>query len=534
MEWLNDLLWKDTVAHTVLIYSVIIATGVFLGKRKIFGVSLGITFVLFAGIALGHFGFTASHQVLEFLRDFGLILFVFSIGLQVGPGFFSSFRKGGLSLNIMALLIVTLGGAITISIHYLTGTSMPMLAGIMSGAVTNTPGLGAAQTALSQMMEITPGTEIPEISLGYAVAYPFGVLGIILSMIFIKRIFHIDLTKETAAFEEEQHPSEEMPEKVSILVRNPQVFGKSILEISKSLKPGIVISRVLHGGDLHPATSETVIHENDILLVVAQKSLMGEVVNRFGTVSSMDLSSGPGELISRRIIVTNSDVFGKTLGSLKLRTLYNINITRVYRSGIEFIASPALRLQMGDRLTVVGDKKSVNKVAGQLGNSLKRLKEPNIIPLFTGILLGVILGSIPINIPGVAHPLRLGLAGGPLIIAILISKYGYRLSLISYTTTSANLMLREVGISLFLASVGLASGERFMPALTSGEGFVWMGYGALITLLPLLIIGIMTRIILKKNFLEVCGLLSGSMTDPPALAFANNIAQSEAPSIAYA
>lgn len=531
---MNDLLWKDTVAHTVLIYSVIIVIGVFLGKRKIFGVSLGITFVLFAGIALGHFGFSANHQVMEFLRDFGLILFVFSIGLQVGPGFFSSFRKGGLSLNLLALFIVILGGATTILIHYLTGTSIPMLTGIMSGAVTNTPGLGAAQTALSQMMENIPGAEIPEISLGYAVAYPFGVLGIILSMIFIRRVFRIELRKEIAEFDEELHPSEEMPEKVSILVNNPEVFNKSILEISKSIKPGVIISRVLHAGEIYPATSETVLHENDVLLIVAQKSLIEEVVKRFGTVSSMDITSGPGDLISRRIIVTNSDVFGKTLGSLKLRTLYNINITRVYRSGIEFIASPGLRLQMGDRLTVVGDEKSVLKVADQLGNSLKRLKEPNIIPLFTGILLGVILGSIPVNIPGVTHPLRLGLAGGPLIVAILVSKYGYRLSLTSYTTTSANLMLREVGITLFLASVGLTSGERFIPSLTSGEGFVWMSYGAIITLLPLLIIGTFSRIALKKNFIEICGLLSGSMTDPPALAFANSITQSEAPSIAYA
>ncbi|HPM18964.1 MAG TPA: putative transporter, partial [Bacteroidales bacterium] len=432
MEWFGDLVWNDSVAHTVLLYCVIIILGVFLGKRKIFGISLGITFVLFAGIAIGHLGFTANKYVVDFLRDFGLILFVFFIGLQVGPAFFSSFRKGGLSLNIIALIIVILGAVTTITIHFVTGTSMPMLAGIMSGAVTNTPGLGAAQTALSQMMEKIPGAEIPEISLGYAIAYPFGILGVILSMIFIKRIFRIDLAKEIAAFEEELHPSDTLPEKASILVRNPDLFNRSILEISKSLKPGVVISRILHNGNLHAATSETIIHENDIVLVVAQRSLLEEIIGTFGTLSSMDLASDPGQLISRRILVTNGDVVGRSLGSLKLRTLYNINITRIHRSDIEIIASPGLRIQMGDRLTVVGEEKSVMLVADQLGNSLKRLKEPNVIALFTGILMGVILGSIPFNIPGVSHPIRLGLAGGPLIVAILMSRFGYKISLISY------------------------------------------------------------------------------------------------------
>ncbi len=534
MEWLSDLIRNDSVAHTVLLYCVIIILGVFLGKRKIFGVSLGITFVLFAGIAIGHFGFSANQHVIDFLRDFGLILFVFFIGLQVGPGFFSSFRKGGLSLNLIALVIVLLGAVTTITIHYATGTSMPMLAGIMSGAVTNTPGLGAAQTALSQLMEKSPGAVVPEISLGYAIAYPFGILGVILSMIFIKRIFRIDLAEEIAAFEEELHPSDTIPEKASILVSNPDVFNRSILEISKSLKPGVVISRILQNGNLHAATSETIVRENDIVLVVAQRILLEEVVGIFGTLSSMDLASGPGRLVSRRILVTNGDVVGRSLGSLKLRTLYNINITRVHRSDIEFIASPGLRIQMGDRLTVVGEEKSVMIVADQLGNSLRRLKEPNVIPLFTGILLGVVLGSIPFSIPGVSHPIKLGLAGGPLIVAILISRFGYKISLISYTTSSVNLMLREIGIVLFLASVGLNSGGKFVPAIVSGEGFVWMGYGALITLLPLLLTGILTRAVLKKNYLELCGLLSGSMTDPPALAYANSIAQSEAPSIAYA
>jgi putative transport protein len=534
VEWFKDLLWNETVAHTIFLYSIVIAVGVFLGKRKIRGVSLGITFVLFAGIAMGHFGFTVNHQVVEFIRDFGLILFVFSIGLQVGPGFFSSFKKGGLILNLMALVIVLLGGLITLLIHFLSGTSLQMLVGVMSGAVTNTPGLGAAQNALAQVGVSGAGPEIPDIGLGYAVAYPFGVLGIILAMIVLRKVLRIDAVKEMEILQNEMHPPEALPEKLNILVNNPGVFNKSVADISKLIGNGIVISRVLHNGELLPATSETIIHENNIILVVAERGLIPEIIKQTGTLSDMDLSVKPGNLISRRLLVTNKEVSGKSLGSLKLRTRFNINITRVYRSGIEFIPSPQLQLQMGDRLTVVGDEKSIEKVTEQLGNSMKRLEEPNIIPIFIGILLGVILGSIPVNVPGMSHPLKLGLAGGPLIIAILLSKYGHRFSLVSYTTASANLMLREIGIVLFLASVGIMSGEKFIPTLTSGDGFIWMGYGALITVLPLMVVGLYARIVSKRNYFEICGLLSGSMTDPPALAFANGLAQSEAPSVAYA
>jgi putative transport protein len=534
MNWLYDLLWQETVAHTILIYSLIIVVGVFLGKIKLFGISLGITFVLFAGLAAGHFGLSANHLVIEFVKDFGLILFVFSIGLQVGPGFFSSFRKGGLSLNLMALIIVLLGGLTTILLHFITGMSMPMLVGVMSGAVTNTPGLGAAQQALSQITGISPGAVIPEIGLGYAVAYPFGVLGIILTMFAIRKIIGIDVQKELTLFNQDVYPAEAIPEKISILVTNPQIFKKTIFEISNMIRQEIVISRILHNGELLLASSDTVINENDIVLVVTQKGFIPDVVRLIGTQSEMDLSARSGKLVSRRVMVTNREVFARDLGSLKLRTRYNINITRVYRSGIELVASPHLKLQMGDKLTVVGDEKSMEKVIAQLGNSIKRLNEPNIIPIFIGILLGVVLGSIPIHIPGIVNPIRLGLAGGPLIVAILLSKYGYKFSLVSYTTPSANLMLREIGIVLFLASVGIVAGEKFIPTLLSGDGFVWMGYGAIITLLPILIIGFYSRKYLRKNYLEICGLLAGSMTDPPALAYANSIAQSEAPAVAYA
>ncbi|HUX58184.1 MAG TPA: putative transporter [Bacteroidales bacterium] len=534
MNWLHDLLWQETVAHTILVYSMIIVVGVFLGKFKLFGISLGITFVLFAGLAAGHFGLSANHLVIDFVKDFGLILFVFSIGLQVGPGFFSSFRKGGLSLNLLALIIVLLGGITTLILHLVTGMSLPMLVGVMSGAVTNTPGLGAAQQALNQVSGNTPGSIIPEIGLGYAVAYPFGILGIILTMFAIRKFSRIDVQNELALFNQYQHPTETLPEKISIFVTNPRVFNKTILEISKITKLEIVISRVLHHGELMLASSDTVIYENDIILVVTQKGFIPEIIKIFGAQSEMDFTSKAGKLISRRVMVTNKEVFGKDLGSLKLRTRYHINITRVYRSGIELVATQHLKLQMGDKLTVVGDEKSMEKVIDQLGNSVNRLNEPNIVPIFIGILLGVILGSVPIHIPGIVNPIKLGLAGGPLIVAILLSKYGYKFSLVSYTTQSANLMLREIGIVLFLASVGMAAGEKFIPTLLSGDGFIWMGYGAIITFFPLLSVGFFSRIILKKNYLEICGLISGSMTDPPALAYANSIARSEAPAVAYA
>jgi putative transport protein len=533
MDWINDLLTKENAAQTIFLYSVIIALGVFLGKFKVFGISLGITLVLFVGIAVGHFGFSGNPQVIEFVKDFGLILFVFSIGLQVGPGFFASFRRGGLSLNLMAIIIVFLGGFTTLAIHFISGMSLPMLVGVMSGAVTNTPGLGAAQQAFTQV-SAGMADPVPEIGLGYAVAYPFGVLGIILTMFVIRKALSIDVQKELIQFNQDQHPAESVPERISILVTNPDVFRKSILELSAEIKPEFVISRVLRNGELLLPSAETRIFENDIILIVTQKGLIPEVIKRIGTQSEMDLTAKSGKLISRRVMVTNRDVFGKDLGSLNLRTRYNINITRVYRAGIELVATPQLRLQMGDKLTVVGDEKSMAKVVEQLGNSIKRLNEPNLIPIFIGILLGVILGSIPIHIPGIVNPIKLGLAGGPLIIAILLSRYGYRFSLVAYTTPSANLMLREIGIVLFLASVGLVAGEKFIPTLMSGDGIIWMGYGAIITFFPLLLVGFLSRTILKKNYLEICGLLSGSMTDPPALAFANSIAQSEAPAVAYA
>lgn len=531
MEWISDLFYNESVAHTILIYCIVISLGVMLGRIKVRGVSFGIAFVLFAGIALGHFGFSADEKVVEFIKDFGLILFVYSIGLQVGPGFFSSFRRAGLTLNMLAMAVVFLGAVTTLTIHYLTGISLPMLVGVMSGAVTNTPGLGAAQQALEQIW-ITP--DIPEISLGYAVAYPFGVLGIILTMIMIRVLFKVNTKEELDMYKRDQNPEEKMPDAISIMVTNRDLFGVSIREIPGIIEHSFVISRVLHNGELVIAGPDTIVHEKDIILVVAAKAIIPDIIRRTGVKSNLDLTAMSGKLVSRRILVSNKNVFGKSLGSLKLRTRYHINITRVYRSGIEFLGSPEIRLQPGDRLTIVGDEGSIEKLTNEIGDSVRRLEEPNLIPIFIGILFGVLLGSIPFKIPGVLHPVKLGLAGGPLIVAILLSRYGYRLQLVSYTTPSANYMIREMGIVLFLASVGITAGEKFIPSLLTGDGFIWMAYGAVITLLPVLTVGLAGRFFFRRNYLEMCGMLAGSTTDPPALAFANTIADSEAPAIAYA
>ncbi|HPR73013.1 MAG TPA: putative transporter [Bacteroidales bacterium] len=531
MDWISDLFYDESVAHTILIYCIVISLGVMLGRIKIRGVSFGITFVLFAGIALGHFGFSADEKVVEFIKDFGLILFVYSIGLQVGPGFFSSFRRGGLTLNMLAMTVVFLGAVTTLAIHYITGTSLYMLVGVMSGAVTNTPGLGAAQQALEQIW-ITP--DIPEISLGYAVAYPFGVLGIILTMIIIRVLFKVNTKEELDSYNKDKYPEEKMPDTISIMVTNRDLCGVAIRDIPLITGHSFVISRVLHNGELMVAGPDTIVHEKDIILVVAARAIIPEIISRAGVKSNLDLTALSGKLVSRRILVSNKNVFGKSLGSLKLRTRYHINITRVYRSGIEFLGSPEIRLQPGDRLTIVGDEGSIEKVTNELGDSVRRLDEPNLIPIFIGILLGVLLGSIPFKIPGVIHPVKLGLAGGPLIVAILLSRYGYRLQLVSYTTPSANYMIREMGIVLFLASVGITAGEKFIPSLLTGDGFIWMAYGAVITLFPVLTVGLAGRFFFRRNYLEMCGMLAGSTTDPPALAFANTITDSEAPAIAYA
>jgi putative transport protein len=489
---------------------------------------------LFTGIAVGHFGFAINHLVLDFAKDFGLILFVFAVGLQVGPGFFSSFRKGGITLNLLAMGIVVLGAATAVILHFVTGTSMPVMVGILSGAVTNTPGLGAAQQALNEVSSGTAASGIPDISLGYAVAYPFGVLGIIITMLAIRKLTRTNINQELINYNELQNPEETLPEKISIVISNPSVEGKKVKDLKELLLHDTVISRIYHNGEVTAANSASVLHTGDIVLFVAQKGEIDNLINQFGKKSEIDLATQPGKLMSKQVLVTHISASGKSLESLNLRARFGINITRIYRAGIELVASPKLKLQIGDKITIVGEESAIESVGLILGNSIKRLNEPNLFPIFLGILLGVLFGSIPIVIPGIPTPIKLGMAGGPLIVAILLSKFGYRISLASYTTPSANLMLREVGIVLFLASVGIKAGERFIPTLVSGDGFIWMAYGAAITLIPLIIVGLFAKIVLKQSFFEVSGLLSGSMTDPPALAFANSISQCEAPAVAYA
>ena len=534
MNWIYDLLTKDSVAQTIIIYSFVIATGVVLGKIKVLNISLGITFVLFTGIAVGHFGFGINHKVLDIARDFGLILFVFSIGLQVGPAFFASFRKGGVTLNMMAMGVVVLGATATVLLHIITGVSMPVMVGIMSGAVTSTPGLGAAQQAVIEVYAGKTGFVIPDISLGYAVAYPFGVLGIIITILLIKRITKTDIADELKGYLELQHPEKSLPERISILITNPVIEGRKVTELKEFLAHDTVVSRIFHDGKVSGVNSGSELHLGDIVHFVAQKGDVNNLVRQFGKKSDIDLAKHPGKLVSKQILVTQVSASGRSLQSLNLRLRFDVNITRIYRSGIELLATPGLRLQLGDKITIVGEEGAIENVAHVLGNSLQRLNEPNLFPIFIGILLGAILGSIPISIPGMQTSFKLGLAGGPLIVAILLSKYGYKLSLVSYTTPSANLMLREVGIVLFLASVGLKAGENFVETLVSGDGLTWIGYGAVITIVPILLTGLFSSMVLKQSFFEVCGLLAGSMTDTPALAFANSIAQCEAPAVAYA
>lgn len=536
MEWIKELLWGEGIGHSILILSVTIALGIQLGKIKIFGISLGITFVLFVGILLSHFGFIVNHELLHFFREFGLILFVFSVGMQVGPGFFSSFKKGGITLNLLACGIVFLGAAITVIIHYATEIPMSTMVGIMSGAVTNTPGLGAAQQTFLDTFKVNDDT----ITLGYAVAYPLGVVGIILSMLFIRYIFRVNFDKESHQLEEENSKQANGAVPVSLVVKNPAVFDRSIGEISKLLgNSSFVISRIWYHSTnkIEIATEMSVLHEDDKIFVITTES-DAEIIRTFiGKEIKMDRKQwipAESQLISRRILVTKSELNGKRLGDLQLRKVYGINVTRINRSGVELVATPGLNLQLGDRITVVGSEVAISKVSEIMGNSLKRLYEPNLITIFIGIALGIVLGSIPINFPSIPQPVKLGLAGGPLVVAILISRFGYQYKLITYTTQSANLMLREVGITLFLACVGLSAGNGFVDTIINKGGFMWIGYGFMITTIPLLIIGCIARYFYKINYFTLMGLLAGSTTDPPALAYSNSTAGNDAPAIGYA
>ena len=536
MDWINDLIWGQGVGHSILLLSFVIAVGIQLGKIKIFGVSLGITLVLFVGIVMGHFGITINTHVIHFFKEFGLILFVYSVGMQVGPGFFSSFKEGGVTLNMLATGIVLLGVIIALVLHFITGIPIPTMVGILSGAVTNTPGLGAAQQAYSDMYGVSDNS----IPLGYAVAYPLGVVGIILSIIVIRYIFRISFQKENEQLEktETSHSNEAIP--ISLVVKNPAIFNKTVAEISSLLEhTDFVISRIWRDSDkkIDIASANTVLHENDKIFVITTEPNAEKIKIFIGEAIDMERKQWirmESQFVNRRILITKPELNGKRLGDLKLRKLYGINITRINRAGVDLVAKPNLTLQVGDRVNVVGTETAVSNVEKVLGNSMKRLNEPNLITIFVGIALGIILGSIPFSFPGIPQPVKLGLAGGPLIVAILISRFGYHYKLITYTTQSANLMLCEIGIAMFLACVGLSAGEGFVDTIVNDGGVAWIGYGFIITVVPLLVIGCVARYFFKVNYFTLMGLIAGSTTDPPALAYSNATAGNDAPSVGYA
>lgn len=539
MELLKNLfegypdLWDGGVAHSVLILSLVIAFGIMLAKIKVAGVSLGITWILFVGIVFGHFDMTLNEHLLHFMKEFGLILFVYSIGLQVGPGFFSAFKKGGLTLNLLAMLVVFLGVVITIILHFVTGTSITTMVGILSGAVTNTPGLGAAQQANSDLN----GIDAPEIALGYAVAYPLGVVGIILSLIALKYILRINTKTEEAEAERGLgHIQELTVRPISFEIRNEAIDGKKIKDIRPLMNRDFVISRVRYhdGQETELANSDTVLHLNDKILVISTPKDIEAISVFFGKQIDMQWEQLDKKLISRRILITKPELNGKMLSQLKIRNNFGASITRVNRSGVDLVAAPQLQLQMGDRVTIVGSELAVSHAEKVLGNSMKRLDHPNLIPIFLGIALGCILGSTPFVFPGIPQPVKLGLAGGPLIVSILISRFGPQYKMITYTTMSANLMLREIGISLFLACVGLGAGKGFVETVIYDGGYVWVGYGVIITIVPLLIAGLVGRYVFKLNYYTLIGVLGGSTTNPPALAYSNDLTSCDAPAVGYA
>lgn len=534
MEWIRTLFFSEGIAQSIIILASVITLGILLAKIKVAKVSFGVTWILFVGIAFSHFGLSINPNTLHFVKEFGLILFVYSVGLQVGPGFFASLKKGGLKLNLLATSIVLIGVITTLIIYYITNLPISTMVGILSGAITNTPGLGAAQQTY---MEVN-GVNDPSIATGYALAYPLGVLGIILSMIFIKYLFGINLDKENSRIKEleKDNPNETL--RISVLVTNSSLFGKTIHEIKHLLGKSFIVSRIaMAKSDVVIASAEVALQKGYRLLVIAQKKDKDSILAFFGEetiMSEEEWGINDLNLVPRRVLVTQNNVNGKSLSDLKLGKAFGITVTRVNRAGVDLLAKPNLQLQIGDKLTIVGTQTSIDAAANLLGNSMRRLREPNLIAIFLGIALGVFLGSIPFFIPGIPQPIKLGLAGGPLIVAILISKFGPKYKLVTYTTMSANLMLREVGIALFLACVGLDAGSGFINTIVNGGGAVWILYGVIITIVPLLIVAIIGRYFFKLDYFTLIGLMAGSTTDPPALAYSNSTAGNDLPAVSYA
>lgn len=548
LDWLTDLFINgSSVAHIVLLYAAVISVGVLLGKIKIGGVSLGVTFVLFVGIVVGHF----LHQgqilygnpaeplpVLNFIQDFGLILFVYSIGLQVGPSFFTSFKQGGVTMNVIAGGVILLNIAVMLTLYFCFADtsdphSLPMMVGVLCGAITNTPGLGAANAALEQIGAENFGGSLPVIANGYACAYPLGVVGIIGSIILIRFIFKINFKKEEEHFNELNNKSAAVkPHLMHIEVVNPSISGKSILQIREYLGRDFVCSRRLHQGHVSLPMRDTTLEVGDILYIVTAEEDAEAVATFIGKEVHIDWDKQDTPMVSKKVLVTRDKINGKSLGNLHPSSMYGVNVTRLYRSGIELFAHPGVKLQVGDRLTVVGPEDAVDRFANKLGNQKNRLDKPNLLTIFVGILVGIIFGSLPFSIPGMSMPVKLGLAGGPLVVAILVGRFGFKLKLVAYTTNSASMMIRDIGLVLFLASVGIKAGGNFVETVMNG-GLLYVLYGFLITTIPLIIMGIFARIYYKENYFLMMGILAGATTDPPALAYSTATANNDIPSIGY-
>ena len=539
MDWIINLFTNtESVAHIALLYAIVIAVGVYLGKIKIGGISLGVTFVLFAGILAGHVGFTGPKEILTFVQDFGLILFVFMIGMQVGPGFFESFKKGGVTLNLLSATAILLNILVMFGCYYLffdtsNPQNLPMMVGTLYGAVTNTPGLGAANEAL---LSVFPNGA-PSIANGYACAYPLGVVGIIGATILIKYITRVDMAAEEEQLNEEEAANPHAkPHNMHLRVENTYIAGRTLREVSEFLNRDIVCSRLLHDGEVSIPNSKTTFEVGDELLVVCAEADAEAIKAFIGPEIDAEWDREKDEVqhfVSRRIIVTRPEMNGKTLGKMHFSSVYGVNVTRISRQGMDLFAGRNHHFHVGDRVMVVGPEENVNRVAEIMGNSVKRLDAPNIATIFIGIMVGIIFGSLPFAIPGMPVPLKLGIAGGPLIIAILIGRFGYRMKLVTYTTTSANMMLREIGLVLFLASVGIKAGAGFWDTVVQGDGLKYVGCGFLITIIPILIVGTIARLKFKFNYFTIMGMLAGTYTDPPALAYANASCSKEAPAVGY-
>lgn len=537
MDWLINLFTTtDSVAHIALLYAVVIAVGVLLGKVKIGSISLGVSFVLFAGIAAGHLGFTGPTNILTFVQDFGLILFVFMIGLQVGPGFFESFKQGGVTLNLLSCGMILLNILVMFACYYIffdtsNPANLPMMVGTLYGAVTNTPGLGAANESLSAVFS---GGNAPQIANGYACAYPLGVLGIIGATIAVKYICRINSEDEEKDLEKAAEENASVkPHFMYLKVTNSYLEDRTIAQVHDFLNRDFVCSRIMHDGHVSTPKGLTHLHINDIIYVVCAESDAEAIIAFIGPPIEVDWKTEDEPMVSKRIVVTRPSINGKTIGQLHLSRLYGVNVTRVTRQGMEIFASPSLALQVGDRLMVVGHEEAIARITSIMGNSVKRLDAPNIATIFIGIIIGIVFGSFPVAISGIPVPIKLGIAGGPLIIAILIGRYGYKIHLVTYTTTSANLMLREIGLVLFLASVGIKAGAGFWNTVVQGDGLKYVYTGFLITVIPILIIGTIARLKFKFNYFTIMGMLAGTYTDPPALAYANSVCSKEAPAVGY-